>query len=308
MKISFMFPGQGAQYVGMGKEFHDKYEESRNIFYQANDILGFDVAELSFNGPEEKLNTTRYSQPAILCATIAVLTVINKIFPSIQPNSVAGLSLGEYSALVCANSLSFQDALELVDKRALYMDEASKKIKGGMLSVIGLDENSIKSVIQENSFQIDIANYNCPGQIVVSGPIDIMEKSISKFNESGAKKAVKLKVSGAFHSRYMKEAGDKLKQVIESKNISSPEKVFIPNTVGVPETDSEKIREFLVNQVSESVYWQKSIECLIDSGTEIFIEIGPGKVLGGLLKRINRRKQYINVQSIDDLSRLEELQ
>lgn len=273
MTLAFMFPGQGAQYVGMGKEL-----SASDIYESANNILGYDIKKLCLEGPQEELVQTRYSQPAILVTSVAYLKTMEE-----KPSAVAGLSLGEYTALICAGALDFEDGLRLVQHRAEFMQEASSQCKGGMASVIGLNEEEVREIIGDKA---DIANLNCPGQVVISGLLEEIEKLKPCF-----KKLIPLDVSGPFHSRYMESARVKLEPYIEDTEIKEPKIAFFANVTGEQVSEPDKIKQYLIQQVTSSVYWERTIRNMSAMGVDTFIEVGPGNVLTGLLRRINAVKK-----------------
>lgn len=277
MSIGFLFPGQGAQYVGMGKELYEKYPDVHDVFNSANEILGYDIKKICFTGPEEELVQTKYSQPAILVTSMAHLKTLEQ-----KPSAVAGLSLGEYSALICAGALEFSDGLKLVQYRAEFMQEASQRCNGGMASVIGLDEQEVRRIIKEHGDTVDAANLNCPGQVVISGLLEEIEKLKPYF-----KKIIKLDVSGPFHSRYMEPAMVRLRPYIENTNIKEPKTPFFANVTGEEVSSPDEIKKYLIMQVTSPVYWERTVRNMSESGIDTFIEAGPGNVLTGLLRRIN---------------------
>jgi len=305
MKKAFIFPGQASQYVGMGKDIYDSFEVSRNIFNKANDIMGMDLREICFSGPEEKLKKTYITQPAIFVHSIAVFEVLKE--KNILPASAAGHSLGEYSALTAAGSLSFEDGLKLVKRRGELMYEAGIEKPGTMAAIIGMTPEKVYELcdsIKEFGV-IQPANFNSPGQIALSGDIEAIRKSLEKAKEMGAKRAVELIVSGAFHSPLMESAQEGLMAVLEETEIRNAEIPIYSNVKAKPVQDKEKIRNLLYQQLTKPVLWQELIENMIKDGSEKFLEIGPGKVLKGLLKRIDRNVPCIEVGTSENINNLE---
>jgi [acyl-carrier-protein] S-malonyltransferase len=285
VETAYIFPGQGAQYVGMGKELCDNHEIARKTFDHANDILGFDLKALCFQGPAEELVKTKNCQVAILVASMAALRV-HLLKPSdYTPQATLGLSLGEYSALVCAESISFSDAVKLVRLRGQFMEEASNENPGKMASAIGLDIEKAEQVCQKSGAQI--ANLNCPGQIVFSGTTDAIENVSVLAKENGAKRIIVLDVSGPFHSALMAGASHRLKEALKSVEFLTPQIPVISNVTAFSQDNPEAIKENLVDQLSSTTYWEESIRNLSARGIKHFLEIGPGNVLKGLLRRID---------------------
>jgi len=309
MKTAFLFPGQGAQVVGMGKDIADAFKVAADVFEKANDIAGFDLRKMCFEGPEDELNTTTMSQPAIYVTSAAILEVIrtNSISGSIKPDIVAGLSLGEYTALYAAGLVSFEDGLKLVQKRGQAMQAASDSSKGGMVCIIGLEEDKVKELCAEASQGEPLTgvNFNCPGQIVVSGSLSACERAEQLAEKHGAMKAVKLAVAGAFHSEYMNPAAQELSQALGQCKISDPSEIkVVANINSQYYSDADDIKTGLVKQLTCPILWQKCMEKLLAEGVEDYYEIGPGKVLTGLMRRINRK---IKVNNISNLRMLEKL-
>lgn len=303
-KVGFVFPGQGAQYVGMGKELYDNFSEAREVFDKADEILGRNISNLCFQGPMEELTSTDNTQVAILTTSIAALEVLKK--HNINPSLVAGLSLGEYSALVASGALSFEDALSLVEKRGRFMKEDSEKNKGEMAAVLGVSEEIIQEVCNQcrDLGVISIANYNCPGQIVIAGEMEPLNKAIELLSEKGAKKIIKLPVSGAFHTELLGNASNRLREELEKVDFETFSATFIPNLTGDILESVENLKDILKNQVKNSVQWEKSINTMINEGVDTFIEVGPGKALSGFVKKINRSLKVYNVEDVASLNKV----
>lgn len=299
---SLIFPGQGAQTVGMGKDLYENFPQAKEIFDKANALLKFDIKKLCFEGPLGELSTTNNSQPAILTVSIAALKAFESsaLASQFTPKFALGLSLGEYTALVAAGSIGFEDALLLVRKRGELMEEASRKNPGKMACVIGMDIKLVEELCK--GFGCEIANLNCPGQIVVSGKTNNIELFASLAKEKGAKRVLMLEVSGPFHSSLMTPARDKLKDYIEKVRILPPKISFISNVDAAIQADPVKIKENLISQVNSKTLWEESIRAVARSGIKAFLEIGPGQVLKGLLKKIDPKLEVKNVGTIQDIS------
>lgn len=296
-KIAFVFPGQGSQAVGMGKALADEYEEIRELFAKADRTLGFSLSDLMFNGPEEKLTLTMNAQPAILAASIAALHIFEK--EGIQPDFVAGHSLGEYTALTAAKALTFEEAVHTVHKRGQFMEEAVPAGEGTMAAVLGMDRHLLQEVTDEvtaSGETVGLANLNCPGQIVISGTKEGVAQAGTLAKEKGAKRVLPLNVSGPFHSSLMKPAADQLAKVLDEIEIQDCETPLIANVDAKAVVKAEDIRIKLLEQLYSPVLWEDSVEALIETGVDTFIEIGPGKVLSGLIKKINRQATVYAVQ------------
>jgi len=308
MKTAFLFPGQGAQVVGMGAEIAQSYPAAAEIFEKANDIVGFDLRDICFEGPQEQLNTTVISQPAIFVTSAAILEALrtNPATSGLRADVTAGLSLGEYTALYAAGVISFEDALVLVQKRGQAMQAAADATDGAMVSIIGLGEEQVGQLCAEagDGELLVAVNFNCPGQIVVSGSKAACERAEKLAPEYGAIKAVRLEVAGAFHTEMMSSAADTLGEALRKSEISEPLNVKIIANINAEYYQSaEKIAEGLIKQLTCPLLWQKCMERLLADGVERFYEIGPGRVLTGLMRRISRKTKVINISSLQDIKR-----
>ncbi len=294
-KTVYVFPGQGSQWTGMGHDLCTNLPEARAVFEEADSVLGFPLSRLCFEGPEDVLRQTVNAQPAILAVSVAYLRTSPQLRDRPRPSFVAGHSLGEYTALVAADTLSFADALRLARERGRLMQEAGNQTSGGMLAVIGLDEATVQSVCQATG--MEIANINCPGQIAISGPSQALEAATQLAKEKGAQRVVPLPVSGAFHSRLMKPAADGMAQAVSNLQFQDAVIPIVANTTAEPMTSGNALKAELLNQLCHSVLWQKSVERMIKEGALEFVEIGPGQVLTGLIKRISRDAKAISTEA-----------
>ena len=297
--VGYLFAGQGSQYIGMGKDLYESFPQAKAVFDKADQVLGFSLSKLCFEGPKEELTRTNNCQPAIVTTTIAAWEVFKSV-NNIEPDSyAAGLSLGEYSALVAAGAIKFEDAVYLVRRRGEFMEEEAGKKPGRMLSVIGLDYAQVKGVCEEAS--VEIANLNCPGQIVVSGGAENIVKAQGLVKAKGAKLAIVLDVSGAFHSSFMNGASVKLAKELEKIKINIPRIALISNVTAKPALSVEEIKNNLVKQVASSVLWEDSMKFILSRGVSNFIEFGPGKVLKGLMRRIDPGSNVKTVEKKEDI-------
>lgn len=299
-----MFPGQGAQYIGMSQEFFNEFETSKSVFKEATEVLGFDMEELCFQ-ENERLNITEFTQAAMVTASVAILREVEA--RGIKADVTAGLSLGEYCALVASKAMSFTDAIKVVRQRGLFMQEAVPTGLGAMAAVLGLDQEIIEKICKETDGIVDIANYNCPGQIVISGETKAVLLAADALKEAGAKKVIQLNVSGPFHSYMLKDAGDKLIEVLKDVVVSDPQVPYVANVTGSYVTQASDIKELLSKQAYSSVRWQQSVEAMIKDGVDTFIEMGPGRTLSGFVKKIDRKLKVINIEKPADLDKLNEV-
>ena len=282
---AFLFPGQGAQFPGMGKDIYEASQEAKTLFHQANEILGFNITDIMFGEDAEALKQTQVTQPAIFLHSVILSSVMGKSF---NPDYVAGHSLGEFSALVAAKALSFESGLKLVHQRALAMQDACDEIPGAMAAVLGLEDHVIEEVCAKISGIVVAANYNCPGQLVISGEKEAIALACEAMKEAGAKRALPLPVGGAFHSPLMEPAKTKLATAIENTNIQNAICPVYQNVVAIGITDAATINTNLIAQLTAPVRWTQSVQQLLNDGASSFTEVGPGKVLQGLVKKIDR--------------------
>ena len=282
---AFLFPGQGAQFPGMGKDLYEASEEAKALFHQANDILGFNITDIMFGDDAEALKQTQVTQPAIFLHSVIMSTVMGSSF---KPDCVAGHSLGEFSALVAAKAMRFESGLKLVHQRALAMQEACDEVPGTMAAVLGLDDTIIEEVCAKIPGIVVAANYNCPGQLVISGEKEAIALACEAMKEAGAKRALPLPVGGAFHSPLMEPAKTKLAAAIENTEIQNPICPVYQNVAAVGITNAATIKENLIAQLTAPVRWSQSVQQMLEDGANSFTEVGPGKVLQGLVKKIDR--------------------
>ena len=303
-KVAYVFPGQGSQSVGMGLDLYNSYPSAKGVFDEADASLGFSLSCLCFEGPEEELTKTHNVQPAILVVSIACLKALEEAtianFPS--PAFVAGHSLGEYTALVAADSLGLDDAVLLVRERGRLMYEAGLKNPGSMLAVIGLDEETVKDVSVHSG--TEVSNVNCPGQIVISGAAQALAEANKLAKTRGARALIPLKVSGAFHSALMEPVIAEFSKIVSNVRFRPPSIPVISNVTARPLSDVDSIKEELVKQLRNCIQWQKSVEYMMHSGVATFYEIGPGRVLSGLIRRINSELPTFNISGIEDITQL----
>jgi [acyl-carrier-protein] S-malonyltransferase len=300
-KKAFLFPGQGSQYVGMLKDFYEKSSEAKEIIEQAEEAISFKLTEVMFNGPEDALKQTDVTQPAIFLHSV----VVNSFLKNIKPDAVAGHSLGEYSALVATGAIDINSGIKLVRFRGQFMLQAGIEKPGTMAAIIGLEQTTLENICAEASKEgiVQCANFNSPGQVVISGSVEGVLKGMELAKEAGAKIVKQLVVSGAFHSPLMQSASDKLKEKLDETDFKDASIPVYANVTAKPVTNSDEIRDLLLKQLNAPVRWAETIENMINDGVDEFIEVGPGNVLQGLVKRINREVKFSGIDKYDQLER-----
>lgn len=300
-KTAFIFPGQGAQYIGMGRDFYEQLPASREMFMQASEAAGLDVAALCFE-ENDRINITEYTQIAMLAVEMAIWKAIEQ--KGYKPDVTAGLSLGEYGAIAAAGVMNTEDVFRVVRKRGIYMQEAVPK-GGAMAAVLGLQAEQLEEICSKTKGIVGIANYNCPGQIVITGEERAVAEAVDALTLAGAKRCVSLNVSGPFHSPMLVPAGERLGEVLEQITVHDITLPYLANVTADYVTDKNEVKKLLVQQVSSSVRWQQSVERMISDGVDTFVEIGPGKTLSGFMRKINKDVKSINIEKIEDLEKLD---
>lgn len=307
MGLALMFPGQGAQYVGMGRELYEHYPEARRIFEAADEALQLPLTELCFHGPEERLQETEITQPALLTVSIAALAALEaELGRTIRPVVAAGLSLGEYTALVAAGALEFADAVRLVRLRGKFMQEAVPQGVGAMAAVLGLDSGTVERVCNEatdSKHVVEAVNYNCPGQVVIAGHVEAVDRAVTLARQAGAKRAIPLSVSAPFHSRLMAPAAMRFAPVLNGTKLTAPDYPIVSNVDAGIRTGVGELRQALVKQIDHPVLWEQCLNTMREMGVNIWLELGPGKTLSGFLRRVDRKAVMANVEDIDSLQR-----
>lgn len=303
-KIAVIFPGQGAQYVGMAKDFYDNFEDSREVIEKADSVLDIDLKKICFEENED-INKTEFTQPAMVAAELAIYAHVKNM--GLKADVFAGLSLGEYSALTACGAMKLEDAIQTVRQRGILMQNEVPLGQGAMAAVIATDAEVIAKICEETPGNVQIANYNCPGQIVISGETEALDKACEALQAAGAKRVIKLNVSGPFHSKMLEPAGEKLYGYLKDVEIAEDFLPYVCNADACYVTDASEVKALLMRQVYSSVRWQQSIEAMIADGVDTFVEVGPGKTLSGFMRKINKEMKCINIATVDDLKKLEEL-
>lgn len=303
-KTAFIFPGQGAQYIGMGKDFYEQIPMSKKVFDTASEVSGLDMKALCFE-ENDKLSITEYTQIAMMVTSHAILVALHE--RGLKASIHAGLSLGEYNALLASSVLSLEDACRVIRKRGVYMQEAVPVGKGAMAAVLGMTQEKVEKELSNIEGVIEIANYNCPGQIVISGEVQAIETAKEQLKAAGAKRVLPLNVSGPFHSSLLKDAGEKLYKELEEIELHSITVPYVSNVTAEIVSDTSSIKELLKEQVYSSVRWQQSVEAMIEWGADTFVEIGPGKTLTGFMRKINKDVKAYHIETITDLEQISQI-
>lgn len=306
-RVVFLFPGQGSQYAGMGKDVYESCESAKRVFEEADRLLGFSLSKLIFEGPEEELTLTKNSQVAIFVMSMGLLAVLKEKHPELKPTICAGLSLGEYTALCAAGKISFQDCLALVRSRGLFMHEASEKYPGGLAAVLGLEAEDVEKTIAEMKDEVWVANLNCPKQVVISGTHEALKRAEEKLKAQGAKRVLPLEVSGAFHSGLMKEAQEKLRAKINQVTLLESSVDVVMNVPGAFVRNSQEIRDYLIAQVASPTRWEKGIRLIEGEKIDFYLEIGCGRSLNGMNKKIGTLAPTYNLEKLEDFKQLESI-
>ncbi len=307
-KLAVLFPGQGSQYVSMGLDFYNRFESVRNLYNSADNILGYSLSKIIFEGSEDELKKTKHTQPAIMTTSVAIWRVIKEEL-GVTPEYMAGHSLGEYSAFTAAGNIKFEDSIDLVKNRGIYMDEASLHINGTMAAVMGINREELVGIceyVSKKGFIVQVANINTPSQIVISGEVKGVENACSIAKDKGARKIIPLSISGPFHSILMESAKEKLSPLVDKINLKHSTIKVVMNVTARPESNPQQIRNNLIEQVVSSVLWVDMIEWMINEGISTFIEVGPGKVLSGLVKKINNSVKIYSIEDVNSLNDIKE--